>query len=113
MISKELFVESINAIKKQEEYDHKCTDAFQIILNEDRIIIGYDNSILRTQLIRVLEKLMEDNGEWIQYFIYDLDYGKNYKEGCAIYKDKSPIDLSTAEKLHHFLYREVMIKNIE
>ena len=36
IISKEMFVACILAIQRQEEYDHKCIDAFQTILNEEK-----------------------------------------------------------------------------
>ena len=113
MITKELFVDTINALKRHEEYNSKCTDAFQIILNEDRVVIGYDTSILTSQIIKLLEASMHDNSDWIEYFIYDLDFGKDYKEGCANYKDKTPIDLSSAEKLYDFLYMEIIDSNFK
>ena len=107
MITKEMFGACIDAIQQQEEYDRKCTDAFQIILNEDRVTIGYDNGILTRQLIKLLVACMNDKGDWIEYFIYDLDYGKNYKEGCATHEDNAPIDLSTTDKLYDFLLNEI------
>ena len=85
MISKELFVQSIESLKKQDEYDRKCVDAFQDILNEDRIVIGYNNSILTSQIINILTELTNDDngkyGGWIEYFIYELNFGENYKIG--------------------------------
>jgi len=108
IISKEMFVACILAIQRQEEYDHKCIDAFQTILNEDRIVIGYDNSVLSTQIINLLVACMNDNGQWIEYFIYDLDYGKEYHEGSVMQKDKTPIDISTEEKLYDFLKDEYL-----
>lgn len=106
MISKEMFGACIDAIQQQEEYDKKCTDAFQTILNEDRIVIGYDNGILSRQLIKLLVACINDKGEWIEYFIYELDYGKKYTDGCVTHENKTPIDLSTTDKLYEFLLKE-------
>ena len=110
MISKELFVASIDAIKRQSEADEKRTEAFQVILNEDSVVIGYDTTILSTQLITVLETLMCDDGDWINYFLWELDFGKTYTITTAEYADGSPIDLSTSEKLYEFLLKEKKLK---
>ena len=46
---------------------------------------------------------MEDQGEDISYFIYELDYGRDYEEGCITDQDGNNIDFSTAEKLYDYL----------
>ena len=53
-------------------------------------------------VIKMLEKMMKDKNENISYFIYKLNYGKEYQEGC-IYDDEGNIDISTAEKLYDYL----------
>lgn len=107
-ITKELFVETINAIKKQQEHDDKCHDAFSIILPDD-YVSGYDNHVLANQLTKLLKLSMNDNHEdsWIEYFIWDLEFGDKYKEGCAMYKDDTNINLSDAENLYDFLVGEL------
>ena len=106
MINKKMFVDCISAIQQQEEHDKKCIEAFQAILNEDRIVIGYNNSKLSQQLITLLETILDDKGGWIGYFIYELDYGKDYTEGCITNKDNFSIDISTIENLYEFLLKE-------
>ena len=56
-------------------------------------------------VVQLLEKIMDDSYGNISYFIYELDYGKEYKEGC-ISDDNGIIDISTAEKLYDFLVSE-------
>ncbi|MBC7382805.1 MAG: hypothetical protein H7296_07385 [Bacteroidia bacterium] len=102
--SRELFVEMINEIEKQYEYDRKCSDAFKVILPND-YVSNYDNHWLQNQLLKVLQIAMNDNDKnsWIEYYLWELDFGKKYKVGCASNKDGSPIDLSDAGRLWDYL----------
>jgi hypothetical protein len=111
-ISKELFIETINKIKEQIDHDDKCWEAFKIILPND-FVTGYDNNIVIGQLIKILKVATKDDHKdsWIEYFIYELHFGKKYAEGCATYKNGENIDLSTPEDLYEFLVKEVESKN--
>ena len=61
-------------------------------------------------VVKLLERLMQDNAGNISYFIYELDYGKTYKEGC-ISDQSGNIDFSTPEKLYDYLMQEYSLKN--
>jgi hypothetical protein len=102
-ISKELFIESIGAIEKQKIHDRKCSDAFRVILPHD-YVSGYDNSCVVEQLIKVLKIATNDNHKdsWIDYFIWELDFGNLYKEGCVTINDKN-FTLKTASDLWDLL----------
>lgn len=105
IMSKELFVESINQLQAQSDHDNKCQDAFNIILPDDRVM-GYDNHFVTNQLIKLLQVAMNDEGRdsWIEFFVYELNFGKDQsKDFNAWRKDKSPIDLGDAGKLWNFL----------
>jgi hypothetical protein len=104
-ITKEQFVSSIEAIKEQYENDEKITKALNII-QPDSFNSFNGGSVLVTHLIKLLEDFTNDKNSWIEYFIYELDFGVKYKEGCATYKDKTPIDLSNAGTLYEFLKSE-------
>lgn len=103
-ISKKLFVETIKAIEFQLEIDRKCSKAFKTILSND-YVSGYDNSILLNQLVKILQEATNDikAHSWIEYYIWELECGKKYKDGCCFYVDGSLIDLSNGEKLFEFL----------
>ena len=94
----------MEALEKQQEHDNKCSDAFQIILPSD-YISAYDNSYIQKQLIKLMQVAMKDEGRdsWIDYFIWELEFGKKYKFGCATNADGSNIDLSSAGALYDFL----------
>lgn len=103
-IDKEMFVEILVNIQKQHKHDEICSKAFETIFL-DGYIGSYNNSYLHSSLLYLLKKAFNDNhaDSWIDYFIYDLDFGKKYKDGCATYKDKSNINLSSSSTLYDFL----------
>lgn len=100
----ELFTESIEALEKQSLHDNKCAEAFKTILPHD-FVSQYNNSYISEQLIKLLKVSLSDNhrDSWIEYYIYELDFGKKYKKGCATNADGSEINLSTAKDLYDFL----------
>ncbi len=56
-------------------------------------------------VVKLLEKLMKDCGGTISYFIYELDYGKEYQAGCMS-DENGDIDISTSEKVYDYLMLE-------
>ncbi len=61
-------------------------------------------------VVKLLEKLLQDRGGNISYFIYELDYGREYREGC-VSDNNGNIDISTPEKLYDLLMAEYVVKN--
>lgn len=114
IINKELFVETIEAIRKQHEHDIKCGEAFKVILPDDHISF-YDNHHLRNQLIKILQIAFNDEhrDSWIEYFIWELDFGKNYHVGTASRKNGTPINLSSAASLWDFLFETKYDLNVQ
>lgn len=102
-IDKKTFVETIEVIREQLNHDYKCNEAFEVILPSD-YVIGYDNGRLYDQIIKLLQYLTDDDSEtgWIEYFIWELDFGKKYEKGCC-FQNNIEIDLSNAEKLYNVL----------
>ena len=103
-ITKKLFVETIHALEKQYKYDSKCAKHIQAVFN-DNFISGYDNHLLTGQLVKMLQLAFNDahKESWIEYYLYELDFGKKYRKGCATNKDGSEIKLSNAGELYDFL----------
>lgn len=79
--TKELFVSIIGQMQKQSEHDKKCSEAFGVILPDD-FVTTYNNYILYDQLIELLQLAMNDpiENSIITYFIWDLEYGKNWEK---------------------------------
>lgn len=104
-MTKEKFVKIINEIKKLHNYEESLH-----ILNTR--YAEYDANIqfptLEDTVIKLLEEIFQcpvDKyvGSDISYFIYDLNFGEDWKPGSITDKDGNDIDHSTAEKLYDYL----------
>jgi len=101
-MTKELFIETINAMNKQHQHDVDCTKAFRLILRDD-FISGYDNSIITDQMLKILKTEFDDFNDWIDYYIYELDFGRKYKDGMVTSKNGEIIKLIAPEDLYELL----------
>lgn len=110
IISKELFIETINSIEKQLKFDWENSDKLNAVYNS-MFIEPYDNGLLLNQLLKILNYNFDidndkcENGTDIEYFIYELDFGKKYTDGCYSIHDEN-ISLATAEDLWNLLNRK-------
>ena len=102
--SRELFIETMDTLYKQYQHDNECSKAFRVILPNDHIS-NYDNHLLTNQLVKLMQIAMKDahKDSWIEYYMWELDFGEKYSKGCATNKDGSNIDLSNAGTLWDFL----------
>lgn len=102
-ISKKHFVEAIKSIEAQWRLDQEIatflgrafTDAFKANLLPR-------NGILQEALIKVLEKAVNDEGQWIDYYLWEIDFGKDAKRYQVTVDGKSFV-LSTPGKLYDFI----------
>ena len=99
MPNKKLFIESIEALKKQIVYDQKVCDTMSEIFDGFCI---YDNGAVINQLIKVLAEIYGDKSEWIEYYIYELDFGKQWKKD-SVSQDGNNIPLKTPEDLYNLI----------
>lgn len=106
-ITKQLFEESIVRLQAQHEHDVKCSEAFSTILRND-FVSSYDNSLVIDQLVKLLKILTDDDHKdsWIDYFVYELDFGKKFTMGMVKNKG-SDVDISTSSKLYDFLEKNL------
>ena len=105
--SRELFVETVEAIESQYRHDENCAKAFKVLLPSD-YTSGYDNHFINNQLIKIIQVALNDSNmdnsqSWIEYFMFELDFGKKYEVGMVTNTDKSPIDLSDVGRLWDYL----------
>lgn len=66
-------------------------------MNAAGLQISHENIV-----IKLLQKLMDDDND-ISYFIYELDYGRNYSPDSITDEKGNAIDMSTADKLYDWL----------
>lgn len=106
-MTKDLFVETIEQIEKQADYDYSfATNLSKVFPDAFQVDFLYKNYFLQEQIIKILKIEMgdkQDKESWIDYFIFELDFGNDYHDGCVVRKDGSNVDLSTPDKLYDFL----------
>ena len=96
-----MFAETINEIEKQHNHDSKCAEAFGIIFTDD-FISGYDNPWLQNQLIKILQIAMKDNSDWTGYYMWELDFGRKWRQG-SVTIDGKDFKLQTVSDLWDLL----------
>lgn len=98
-ITYKLFKKIMKSLIKQYNKDLKCTKAFSIILS-DSYPGAYDNYTLSSQLINILKLATNDTEKHstIEDFIYELDFGKQWKKGFLYFNGKD-IPLASIDDL--------------
>lgn len=102
------FVEILNRLREATELVDKVEELFRSsrenlecdFCNGAGLQISHEGIV-----VKLLEKLMQDSFGNISYFIYELDYGREYQEGCVSDKNGN-VDIGTPEKLYDFLMVE-------
>lgn len=110
MIRKKEFVEIIERLKNYNDLQDKIDDLFKSnidnkemdFMNAGSICIGHESVV-----VELLENMF--NTDMISYWIYKLDYGKEYKDGYVQDGEGNNIDISTAEKLYDYLIKEAEV----
>lgn len=100
-LTKDRFSQIINALIEQNKRDKEKSDAFQVLLPES--FVCYVDGNLEELILNLLKEAFKDEGDWIAYWVYELDYGDKYTPGTASYKDGKDIDLSSVGALYDFL----------
>ncbi len=112
MISKDLFVETINFIKERNEFEIKLNN---MLTEEYSDCIFYPSNKWFDKVVQLLSAGFDYEDEiisdWIYYFIFELDFGKKWKEGCVTETKKVDdkeveidIPLGTPEDLYNMLF---------
>lgn len=101
IFSKELFIETINEIQNQYDHDDKCSKAFATILSNDYTSC-YDNHWLMNSLIKIIKIAMNDKDDWTDYYIWELNFGRKWKKGMVLVKNKD-FKLQNADDLWNLI----------
>ena len=109
-ISKEEFVEIVNRLRDSSDLVGKVEELFRNsrenvecdFCNGAALQISHESTV-----VFLLRKLLKDAIENIDYFIYELDYGRKYEPGMIKDENGHDIDFGTAEKLYDYLTGEV------
>jgi len=108
-MTRELFIESLKALENQYKYDEEVgKNLGKIFPNAFEANLLPNNHFVTNALIKVLQvenndlKLCKYGQSWIEYFCFELDFGRAYKKGMIIDKEKY-IDFSDSGKVWDYL----------
>lgn len=109
MITKKHFVDIINHLKEVNDFVNETNEKAEKI--HDSIISDFFNASslsisFEDDLVKVLENMFDT--DLISWWLWELNYGREFKVGYLEEKNGDKPDLSTAEKLYEYL-----IKNLE
>ena len=109
MISKEKFVDIINKLKEIDDFIEETNKRAKKLRNSMIADFFEASSIFSSNeiILDLLESIFDDNGDILGWWIYDLNYGRKYEDGCITDKNGDIIDLSTTEKLYDYLVEEM------
>ena len=106
MISFYDFDKAIRFIQERAEEEQHINDVFTEIYN-DCLFFPYTK--YEEGMVRLLAAATSSEGynsiDDITYFIYDLDYGRNWVEGSCDYHDED-IKLQSTKNLYDFIVRQ-------
>ena len=103
-MKKETFISAIEAIEKQHKHDLECADKIGEVFSQPYAYeLTYDNHWLSNALIEVLSEVMNDESAWIEYYLWELDFGKKNDRLKITGNDGEDIPLGTPEDLYNLL----------
>ena len=100
-MDKQLFVDTINKLQELSEEQEEFNNILSKI--DPEFGGGYVHNKTIFLVEELLSKLMNDKYDNISYYMWEIDFGKEYQEGCITDEDGTPIPLSNAEELYDLI----------
>ena len=101
LISREHFIELVDRIEELVKLDRTIFDISHKVLEfPPELNIEVDKMQV---LLRII---MQDSTDLIGYYMWEINFGEDYKPGCITFNDEE-IDISDSGKLYDILYKEM------
>ena len=100
-MNKVQFKKVMKDLKEQSRIDSKVSAAFNVILPNDWTT-NVENILFET-IIGILENAFDDKGKWIEYYIWELDFGRKNDSLKCWDKNDVEIPLTTVDDLYRLL----------
>lgn len=101
MLDFKTFAKYIEKLKLNNDFD---TDISNVAAKYNLYWLGIDKPDCSQELLELLRMIMEDEeDDWIGSFCYELDFGREYSDGCVISGTGKNIPLGTVEDLYNLL----------
>ncbi len=112
MITKLEFTAAIEALEEQGEYDLHVAEHLSVVFpNAFEPNLLYDNNTIREAFTTLLATIFDDTDKWIEYYIYELEFGAKYEPGCAKDANGDDIDVSSPAALYDVLTADEKIES--
>lgn len=103
--TKEDFVKIIYRLRDSSDLIDKVDELFRN--SRDNVESDFCNAASlqishESTVVYLLKTIMLDKYDNIDYFIYEMDYGRSYEPGMIVDENDKEIDISTAEKLYDY-----------
>lgn len=109
MITREEFIDIIEKLKEVNDFVYETNDKARKL--NDAIISDFFNasslSISHENIVVELLENMFNDKDIIGWWLYELDYGREYKKGCFQDGKGKNIDISTSGKLYDYLIKNM------
>lgn len=103
-MSKESFCKVMDNYKSMFSFTDEMNELFDKYKADGNIY----PPLCTSTVIDLLEFIFNDKDQWISYWIFELDFGKDYEDGWVTQKDGAVIPLKTVEDLY-----DLLVKNME
>lgn len=108
-MTKENFCKIINKLKTASDVQNQVNEIYRNsrenidndFMNAAALQINHESIV-----VELLKEIMHDKGDDISYFVYGLDYGREWTPDSIICDGES-IDISTPERLYDYLVKEM------
>jgi len=106
MITKEKFIEVLAFLKKKQSQENRFCELLEEMV-PDTFVHAFVYADFESELVKLLKIALDlpDENDDIEYFLYELDFGKDYKPGTVTEEDGTEIDMSSPEKLYNYLVK--------
>lgn len=99
-MTKEQFTKHLSTLVKYKKGQDEIENKMYKSCLKDDFSMGLFGIVSYEELcLKILKDAMEDKDDWISYWIYELNCGKNYKPGTITQNDKD-IKLKTINDLY-------------
>ena len=111
-LSKREFVDVMNRLREasdlQEQVDRLFRNSRENLENDfcnaAALQISHENTV-----VFLLKKMLHDKYDYIEYFVYELDYGRKYEVGMITDENGQDIDIHTPDLLYDFISRNGVV----
>ena len=67
---------------------------------------GFYLANVETEMLHLLKIAINDDSDWISYFVYDLEWGKKWKKGMITSRDGKDIPLKTINDVYNIMHHK-------